>query len=523
MKRSAVRIFLVISMMLLSVLTAGAAPLLQESSEISEGTDILRAVSVFSQIFSAGMEAAASQFAGGEMYGTDAATEEPAPEPTAIPTTIPTKVPTAIPTAVPTEIPTAIPTAVPTEIPTAIPTAVPTEIPTAIPTAVPTEIPTAIPTAVPTEIPTAVPTQVPTEIPTEEPAPLPPSDPEQYAVSFGIPVKDFYDSLKTMVKNSGRHSVSFEEKGRKSASKAVIDDDISVFLYYSKEKGENLINQINFEAKFSDSKQQQNAENIFTILLETLCGNYYDIAFDESEGSDLFALAMNNGSAYLGDLMLYGSAEPKNSKTNLIVKIYYAGNDYQAAAVSGYDQSAEDEFRSLVADMKQRGIIPESSGYFRYHEDYENEWAYIRWYQWESFDMAKNFVISADLEWHSASNTPNFEDAGCGFVLRAQDTNNNLYAALNMDGKVHFGGIHNGSWLGYKSFSYGSHSTKGTAQLVVVANEGTISAYVDGSFIGQQLDVAITSSGSLAFSTFSGTNKDYGTRCSFRNVYYYVW
>lgn len=501
MKRSIVHIFLVISMLLLSVYAAGAVPLPQESSE----TDILRAVSVFSQIFSAGMEAAASQFAGGEMYGT---IEEPSPEPTAIPTAIPTEIPTAIPTAIPTEVPTAISTPVPTEIPTEIPTEEPAPLPPFTPDNMSTD--PAVTAPEPVYEPEA---QVFT----------PPSDPEQYAVSFGISVDDFYSSLKTMVKNSGRHSVSFEEKGRKSASKAVIDDDISVFLYYSKEKGENLINQINFEAKLSDSRQQQNAENIFKTLLETLCEKYYDIDYDEPLGADLFALAMNNGSAYLGDLLLYGNAEPKGGKTNLTVKIYYAGNDYQAASVSGYDQSAENEFRSLVADLKRSGIIPESNGDFRYHEDYENEWAYIRWYQWEGFDQAKNFVISADLEWHSASNTPNYADAGCGFVLRAEDTNNNLYAALNMDGKVHFGGIHEGAWLGYKSFSYGSHSTRGKAQLVVVANEGTISAYVDGSYIGQQVGVAINRSGSLAFSTWSGTNKDYGTRCNFRNVYYYVW
>lgn len=496
MKRSVLRIFFAFSILLLSAYTAMAVPLPQESSELSESTDIIHAVSVFSQIFSAGMEAAASQLAGGEMYGTDAVIEEPSPEPAAIPTAIPTEIPTAIPTAVPTEIPTEIPVEEPAPLPPFTPES------------------------------QGEGSAIPEPEPVYEPEAqvfAPPSDPEQYAVSFGIPVDDFYSNLKTRVKDSGRHSVSFEEKGRKSASKAVIDEDISIFLYYDKEKGENLINRINFEAKIADTKQQQNAEVIFITLLEMLCEKYYDIAFDESMGADLFGLVMNNGSAYLGDLLLYGNAEPKNGSTELVVKIYYAGSDYQPEPESGYDQSAENEFRNLVADLKQSGVIPESSGDFRYHEDYENEWAYLRWYQWESFDVAKNFVISADLEWHSASNTPNFADAGCGFVLRAEDTNNNLYTALNMDGKVHFGGIYEGSWLGYKSFSYGSHSTKGNAQLVVVANDGTLSAYVDGSFIGQQMGVAINRSGSLAFSTWSGTNKDYGTRCNFRNVYYYIW
>ena len=497
MKRTVLRIFLVIMMLLLSLNTAGAMPPAQESGEVSEGTDILEAVSVFSQIFSAGMEAAAVQLYSGGVYGPEAVIEEPAP--------------------------------VSTEIPTAIPTAVPTEIPT--------EIPTAIPAAVPTEIPADEPAPLPPFSPegaggsTEAPEPVyqpeaqvfaPPSDPEQYAVPFGISVDEFYSTLKTKIKDQGRHSVSFEEKGRKSASKVMVDDDINVYLYYSKQKGENIIDRINFEAKLSDSKQQQNAETIFAVLLETLCGKYYDIAYDAQEGSDLFALALNNGSAYLGDLLIYGNAEPKGSKTELTVKIYYAGGEYQAAAVSGYDQSAENEFRSLVADLKASGIIPESNGDFRYHEDYENEWAYINWYQWKSFDTTKNFVISADIEWHSASNTPNFADSGCGFVVRAEDTNNNLYAAMNMDGNIHFGGIKEGSWLGYKSFSYGTHSTKGSGQLTVVGNGDTLTAFVDGIEIGQQ-KVAITAPGKLAFSVWSGTNKDYGTRCSFRNVYYYVW
>ena len=495
MKRSVMSIFLAFSILLLSVYSVMSAPLMQESGD-AEGTDILHAVSVFSQIFSAGMEAAASQLAGGEMYGTDAVTEEPDPETVAIPTSIPTEVPTAFPTAAPTEIPTEIPTKEPAPLPPFTPESMSTG---------------------------SVYTDSEPVYQPEAQVFAPPSDPEQYAVSFGIPVGDFYDNLKTMVKNSGRHSVSFEEKGRKSASKTVIDDDISIFYYYSKENGENLINRINFEANIADAKQQQNVEGIFITLLETLCKKYYDIAYDESLGSDLFALAMNNGSAYLGDLLLYGNSKPKDGGTELVVKIYYAGDVYQPETVSGYSQSAENEFQNLVAYLKQSGVIPESNGNFRYHEDYENEWAYIKWYQWEGFDEAKNFVISADLEWHSASNTPNFADAGCGFVLRAEDTNNNLYTALNMDGKVHFGGIYEGSWLGYKSFSYGSHSTKGKAQLVVVADNGTISAYVDGSFIGQQTNVAINRSGSLAFSTWSGTNMDYGTRCNFRNVYYYVW
>ena len=93
---------------------------------------------------------------------------------------------------------------------------------------------------------------------------------------------------------------------------------------------------------------------------------------------------------------------------------------------------------------------------------------------------------------------------------------------MNMDGNVHFGGIKKGTWLGESAFAYGTHSTKGSAQLTVVLNGGTMMAYVDGALVGQQKNLAITDYGNLAFSLWSGTNKDYGTRCTFENIYYYV-
>lgn len=478
MKRAALMIVLSLVLLCLSAGAVLSVPVFQNDSAVSAGQDLMRAVTVFSQIFSAGLDAAGKQLYSGSMTGTAEPTEEPL--------------------SAPTEEPVLEPVSVPTEEPEK------TDVPEPV-LAEPGSLPES-------EIPEF-------SGPAEAQVFTPPSDPEQQAVSFGMTVNDFYNTFKSEVKNSGRHSVSFEEKGRKNASKVVIDSDINVFLYYSRENGSNVISRINFETEFSDSKQQQNAEKIFSVLLETLCGSYYGIANNEQTGSDLFALAGSNGSAYLGDLMIYGEAEEDELK----VKIYYTGHDYQPEAVSSYSQNAENEFRSLVAELKRTGVIPESSGEFRRQENFEREWAQINWYQWYSFDFAKNFVISADIDWHSASNTPNYEYSGCGFVMRAEDENNNLYGALNMDGKVHLGGIVNGARVGYGNLSYGSHSTKGTAQLILVVSENTISAYVNGSIVGSHKNIALTDPGSLAFSVWSGTNKDYGTRCSFRNVYYYVW
>ena len=410
----------------------------------------------------------------------------------------------------------------------------------------PTEEPTAEPVAEPTAVPTEIPAAEPTPIPTEEPILLPvtstsssdanlpvfssqseqtaaaPADPEKYAVSTGIMIDEFYNELKTTIKNNGRHSVSFEKKGRKNASKVVIDDNINIYLYYDKARGDNVLERIDFEAEMDGAGQAADAEEMLYYVIDLLV-NYLDIDFDGTQNADLFRNMMNDGSAVVDDLLFYGSTKYDEEKTRLTVSIYYTGSGYEAPQTTSYSQSAEDDFRSQVAFLKERGVIPNVNGTVRFREDYKHEWAQINWYQWESFDEAQNFVISADIEWESASNTPNFADSGCGFVLRSQDTNNNLYAALNMDGKVHFGGIKGGSWLGYGSYPYGQHSTKGKAQFVVIANGDTLTAYVDGAPVGQQKNLALTQPGKLAFSVWSGTNKDFGTRCAFKNVYYYVW
>lgn len=466
---------LCMALLLISLTTAAADPLPQES----EGVDLARAVSVFSRIFTAGMEAAAVQLSGEGIVPTGPETEEIPPEPAALPTEILSSEPD-------------------------------TDNPSG-------PLPSFGPQNTETEISlqnTADPESVSETAAQTASAP---ADPESYAVSFGMSVSELYDSIKTSIKNKGRHTVAFEEKGRKGASKIAVDDDINIFLYYTREKKDNIVSRIGLEAKISDESQLQNIAVVTGALLETLCESYA-IPYDEYQLADLSELLMNTGSTVLGDLLLYGSADQKGIKAD----IYYTGSGYDESANNGFSQSAENDFRSLIAEMKSKGIIPDSNGEFRYHADYKSEWAQINWYQWESFDQAKNLVISADISWNSASSTPNFADSGCGFVLRSTDTNNNMYAAMNMDGNVYFGGIKKGTWLGENAYAYGTHSTKGSAQLTIVLNGGTMMAYVDGALVGQQKNLAINDYGNLAFSLWSGTNKDYGTRCTFENVYYYV-
>lgn len=346
-----------------------------------------------------------------------------------------------------------------------------------------------------------------------------PADPESAARSFGIEISDFYSALRDTAKSEGRHSIGFEEKGRKNASRVTFDDD-QLYLYYG--KNSSILEQISMEAAVTGSQKKSAARTLFSITLETVCG-FYGFSQDQALTDEIFEIMLAGQSTVYEDLLFYGSTKEKNDETVLTVKIYYTGSGYDKPEETSYSASAEDAFRTIIAEFREDGVIPRTNGSFYFHEDHQDEWAQINWYQWESFDWAENFVISADITWKSASSTPNYPNAGCGFVFRAQDTSNHLFASLNMDGMVHFGGIRNGYRMNYDEFAYGTHSLKGSAQLILVVNGDKLTAYVDGSYIGQQRGAGIIDGGSLAFSIWSGTNMDYGTRCSFQNIYYYVW
>ena len=346
----------------------------------------------------------------------------------------------------------------------------------------------------------------------------PPQDPEAVCVSTGIEVKDFYDAFKSNVKATGRHNVSFEEKGKRSSSKVEVDDDVEIYLRYTKEKGLTMVDRITYNEEIT----ARSAGNIFSIMLRTLC-DLLAIEFDEDDGSRIFEAVSQGRSLVYSDLLIYGSTEEDDDETELEVLIYYTGSGYVEPTTTSYNESADNEFHSLIDDLKQSGAVPDSKGSYYFHEDYTQEWAKINWFKWQPFASAKNFVISADISWLSASRTPNYAESGCGFIMRETDDSNYLYAGVRLDGKAYLGGMRRGNRLSYGSFNFGTYSYKGDARLVLVVNENKMTAYVDGARMGKQQDIIVDDGGDLAFAIWSGTNKDYGIRCNFRNVFYYVW
>ena len=193
-----------------------------------------------------------------------------------------------------------------------------------------------------------------------------------------------------------------------------------------------------------------------------------------------------------------------------------------ANACAAASSTASDDFSALLNELAAEDVI-QAGGTVYSLEDHTDEWARIDWYQWRTFGRAGNFVFSANVSWASAHERPNTESAGCGIVFRAADTSNLLTASLNMDGYAHLGGYSSGTPLYYPYYKYGSAQIKGTHQFVVAANGPVITVYVDGEQVGRWSSAAITGEGFIGLATMSGTNKGFGTRCEWTDIYYYTW
>jgi hypothetical protein len=184
-----------------------------------------------------------------------------------------------------------------------------------------------------------------------------------------------------------------------------------------------------------------------------------------------------------------------------------------AAAAAQQTQQAEE---ALWAKLVEDGYITVPKGRLHTVDDFEQSWAQRDWYQWWSFSYnLADFVIMTHIDWKSA---PSDRTAygGCGFVIRIKDNNNHLLVLLDVDGSAELGQM---TPAGYDYLTYGnpkpgSTEKEGSADFVVVAEGGRISAFVNGERAFREA-VARTAAGDMGYTILSGTNKDYGTNWKF--------
>ncbi len=150
---------------------------------------------------------------------------------------------------------------------------------------------------------------------------------------------------------------------------------------------------------------------------------------------------------------------------------------------------------------------------------YSDEWAKLGWYSWKPVpsSTSADFIIRTDVSWESASNTP--DDSGCGFVFREQPNKDHYVIYIAMNGYLQAAHNLSSNWVNMGDAYYGKGSLSAKHNLTLVVSGNTFSVLVDDKFIRKYSGFKDKlTSGELAYTVISGTNKDFGTRCQFENT-----
>jgi hypothetical protein len=190
---------------------------------------------------------------------------------------------------------------------------------------------------------------------------------------------------------------------------------------------------------------------------------------------------------------------------------------FTPAVDSAATQQAQ-AFQNTLQELADEGIIPSTEGDYYPLDDFSESWAQLGYYQWwDTGYSAENFVLMSDVAWESASDTANWPEAGCGIVFSEDDENDHNLVYLSLDGYGDIIQIRSGDWNVLASEYYGKLDVPdGEAQFMLVVNENRITFYVNGERVAGAYDGSLDEGG-IALTLLSGTNRDYGTRCTMTN------
>jgi hypothetical protein len=180
------------------------------------------------------------------------------------------------------------------------------------------------------------------------------------------------------------------------------------------------------------------------------------------------------------------------------------------------------DFEQVVKKYYDKGFLPSTKGEYHKLDDFSKDWAYINDYDlYETGYSPENFMVTAHFEWQSAIRYP--DPSGCGFGFHRQGDDHYLFFLDREmswlgtwdDSKRLFTrmGITSGNdWVGL--------GNPGKADIVLIVSQKKAYVMVNNNLAGSyELDTDwLIGPGELDYTVVSGTNKDYGTRCTMTKV-----
>jgi hypothetical protein len=180
-----------------------------------------------------------------------------------------------------------------------------------------------------------------------------------------------------------------------------------------------------------------------------------------------------------------------------------------------------DPMFALAEQLQADGLLVNIAGEYESLPDTVESNAklnYIFYYSPGVVLSPSNFILRANLAWESASDKANWWNSGCGFLFRVADFDNFYGVWLQLDGYVEFKRQVSDRWLPTQRSYYGLMDTpKGEAEMVLIVEGEWITVLINGVETGRWWDSGVAH-GDLFFTMQSGTNKDYGTRCTTTDI-----
>jgi hypothetical protein len=187
---------------------------------------------------------------------------------------------------------------------------------------------------------------------------------------------------------------------------------------------------------------------------------------------------------------------------------------------------AVEDFQARVDGYVEKGYLPTSNGTLYSLDDYKTEWAQMNYLSDLAptgySDAVQNFVYNGDFEWQSAVQNP--ETSGCGLYFRVQE-NGNFYSTYLDTERVVMGGYEGSTGPYVQRFGVTTGPGRvnieypAKANFTIIVNGHMAYVFVDDAFIGSYTLYTgkLLDPGYLGYFVKSGTNKDYGTRCTITN------
>lgn len=181
------------------------------------------------------------------------------------------------------------------------------------------------------------------------------------------------------------------------------------------------------------------------------------------------------------------------------------------------------EFTGFLSQLKNDGVIPSTEGNLISFGDFSDSYTNMGSVRWYGITEAENFVLSSDITWLSASPTPNGPVSGCGFIFGADTASKGyLMSSMRMNGSVFLSGSKFGAPLSYGSHFVMNPTMGGKVRMTLVVNGENTSVYINDSRVLNRSNISIQGN-EIGFAVLSGTNKDFGTQCTFENNFLYTW